>query len=481
MDTSVRPGEVLLGKYRVERVLGKGGMGLVVAARHLSLGELFAIKFLSTSTIENAEVIERFEREARAAARLRGEHVARVHDVGRMENGAPYMIMEYLDGSDLHALVRRRGPLPVEEAVAYVLQACDGIAEAHAAGIVHRDLKPANLFLIRRPNGSPCVKVLDFGVARQTGVEEVALTATGVMLGSPMYMAPEQIARSKSVDARSDIWAMGVVLYELLTARGPFQGQTVLELVAAILQEEPPRPSELRPDLPAALEAVILRCLRKRSEERFQSMGELAAALDEASRPAAAAVLAGGTVLLPGPARASAPSAPNLFVQPPAAPSLPMPVAPPMPMPVAPLASAPALARPPFASTPAIQASTNQAWGQTGYVQAAAPRPSGRFAVAIGAVAALVLLGGGGWFVLGRSSGPTPAADVPAASAAPVETAAPAPPPRETAPIAAIAAPEQAPAPSSAPSASAAPAAPPVKVQASRPSPPTKPHRPSLW
>ncbi|MFS8071764.1 MAG: serine/threonine-protein kinase, partial [Byssovorax sp.] len=282
MNTSVRLGDVLLGKYRVERVLGKGGMGVVVAARHLELGELFAIKLLLPSTVADPEVIERFIREARAAARLRSEHVARVHDVGRLESGAPYMIMEHLDGSDLRSLVRGNGPLPIDDAVTYVLQACEAIAEAHGVGIIHRDIKPANLFLIRRPNGSASVKVLDFGISKQTGVEEVELTTTGAMLGSPMYMSPEQIMRSKSADSRSDIWALGVVLYELVTGRGPFKAATVVELIAFVLQEDPEPPGQLRPDLPPAIESVILRCLRKQPGERFQSIGELAAALSEA-------------------------------------------------------------------------------------------------------------------------------------------------------------------------------------------------------
>ena len=272
-------GDILLGKYRVERVLGQGGMGTVVAARHLELGELFAIKLLLPSTLVHSEVVERFVREARATARLKSDHVARVHDVGRLETGAPYMVMEHLDGQDLKAIVRQQGALPIADAVTYVLQACDAIAEAHALGLVHRDLKPANLFLIRRPNGNTVIKVLDFGISKQTGTEEVELTATGAVLGSPMYMSPEQIAKSKSVDARTDIWAMGVVLYELLTGRGPFRAKTVLELAAQVLQEEPEPPRVIRPEISDALENVVVRCLRKKPEQRFQSINELVAAL----------------------------------------------------------------------------------------------------------------------------------------------------------------------------------------------------------
>ena len=207
------------------------------------------------------------------------DHVARVHDVGRLETGTPYMVMEHLDGQDLKAIVRQQGALPIADAVTYVLQACDAIAEAHALGLVHRDLKPANLFLIRRPNGNTVIKVLDFGISKQTGTEEVELTATGAVLGSPMCMSPEQIAKSKSVDARTDIWAMGVFLYELLTGRGPFRAKTVLELAAQVLQEEPEPPRVIRPEISDALENVVVRCLRKKPEQRFQSINELVAAL----------------------------------------------------------------------------------------------------------------------------------------------------------------------------------------------------------
>ncbi|EYF01657.1 serine/threonine protein kinase [Chondromyces apiculatus] len=279
MVAPVQPGDVLLGKYKVERVLGQGGMGVVVAARHQHLGELFAVKFLLPEALKDEEAVGRFLREARASARLKGEHVARVHDVGRLDTGAPYMLMEHLQGSDLKEVVRSRGPLPVEEAIAYVLQACDAIGEAHALGIIHRDLKPANMFLIRRPNGMPCVKVLDFGISKQITPDNVDLTRTGAMLGSPLYMSPEQMFRTKHVDTRSDIWALGVVLYELVTGTLPFLAQTLTEVVGLVLQEEPLLPSQHRPGLPPALDAVVSRCLQKKPEHRFQSIEELMQAL----------------------------------------------------------------------------------------------------------------------------------------------------------------------------------------------------------
>jgi serine/threonine protein kinase len=281
MDAPVLPGDVLLGKYRVERVLGQGGMGVVVTVRHVDLGQLYAIKFLRPAVLGHHEGLERFLREARAAAQLQSEHVARVTDVGHMENGAPYMVMEHLDGCDLKVFLARQGPLPIEDAVAYVLQVCDAIAEAHALGIIHRDLKPANLFLVRRRKGSACVKVLDFGISKLTGPEEIDLTNTNMALGSPLYMSPEQISKSKSVDGRTDIWALGVILYELLTGSSPFRTGSTFEVIAKVLQEEPRPLREVRPEVPEGIVAVVARCLRKRREDRFATIEELTEALEE--------------------------------------------------------------------------------------------------------------------------------------------------------------------------------------------------------
>jgi len=282
MASKVQPGEVLLGKYRVERVLGQGGMGVVVAARHVQLGELFAIKMLLPDALAHAEAVERFLREARAAAKLKGEHVARVHDVGSLENGMPYMVMEHLDGQDLKQVVKSRGGLPLSDATLFVYQACEAVAEAHANGIVHRDLKPANLFLTRRPNGSPCVKVLDFGISKEldpTNQMNSDLTRTGAFMGSPFYMSPEQMANIKAADTRTDIWALGVILYELIVGRVPFTAQAVTELVTKVLTTLPDAPSLKRPDVPPQLDAIVLKCLEKRAEHRFQSVQELMAQL----------------------------------------------------------------------------------------------------------------------------------------------------------------------------------------------------------
>lgn len=278
-DAVVAPGDILLGKYRVERVLGQGGMGRVVAARHLDLDELFAIKLMLPTGLESAEAVERFLREARAAAKLKGEHVAKVQDVGRLPDGTPYMLMEHLAGSDLRRLIREHGPLRVDDAVTYVLQACETLREAHALGIVHRDVKSANLFLTFRPNGTPCVKVLDFGISKQTSADAVGLTSTTLVGGSPLYMSPEQMRSAKYVDHRTDIWAIGIVLHELLTGATPFHAETITAVAGRVLQDDPEPPGQLRADVPPWLDAVILRCLAKHAGARFQSMDELMAAL----------------------------------------------------------------------------------------------------------------------------------------------------------------------------------------------------------
>jgi eukaryotic-like serine/threonine-protein kinase len=275
----VREGDVLAGKYKVERVLGVGGMGIVVAARHMQLDRRVALKFLLPHSLLKSTVVARFEREARAAVRLRSEHVARVIDVGTMESTAPYIVMEFLEGKDLGDIIEQGGPLPVDVAVDYLLQACEAVAEAHGLGIVHRDLKPRNLFVTTRVDGRPLVKVLDFGISKVTGGDDLSLTSTAEIVGSPNYMSPEQLRSARLADARSDIWALGAILYELLTGYVPFQAETLTQLCTMVLQD-PPRPlHDLRADVPVGVIHVIERCLEKDPDRRFQHVGELAAAL----------------------------------------------------------------------------------------------------------------------------------------------------------------------------------------------------------
>ncbi len=272
----VTAGTVIGGKYRVEREIGRGGMGCVLAAVHVQLEQPVAIKMLLADATIDPGVVARFLREARSAARLKSSHVCRVVDVGELDGGAPYMVMELLDGCDLHTFVRTRGPVPLAVAVDYVLQVTEALVEAHALGIVHRDLKPGNLFLTTGPNGAPLVKVLDFGIAKAAQDDPTqGLTNTVAIMGTPQYMSPEQLRASRDVDGRSDIWSLGVVLYQLVAGVLPWVCQNLTALVIEITTE-PHRPLLHQP---AELTAVIDRCLEKDPTKRYASIAELAAAL----------------------------------------------------------------------------------------------------------------------------------------------------------------------------------------------------------
>lgn len=300
-------GDVIDGKYRVDRVLGQGAMGCVVAATHLELGEKRAIKLMLPAGFDNEQARQRFRLEARAAASLRSPHVVTVHDVGELPNGTRYIVMEYLEGQDLGAVMRRRKILPVAEAIGYTLDVCDALAEAHGKGIVHRDLKPANLFLTRGHQNELLVKVVDFGIAKvqpSTDDEASPLTATAAVMGTPPFMSPEQVQASRNVDARSDLWSLGVILYYLVTGHRPFNGEMPMIFVS-IVSAEPRPPEEINPDIPPALSAVILRCLRKNPSDRYSSASELASALQSIARtltqarPLPAPGSEGGTMPLP--------------------------------------------------------------------------------------------------------------------------------------------------------------------------------------
>src|SRR5215468_5420690 len=262
-------GVVLAGKYRVERVLDQGGMGVVVKAMHLQLNQPVAMKFLLPEVLGNQQVVQRFLREAQAAVRLKSEHVARVIDVGTLETGAPYMVLEYLEGADLSSYPRSQ--LTIGGIIDLMLQACEALAEAHSAGIVHRDIKPANFFLTRGSDGAPLLKVLDFGISKAptTGSN---LTATQSVMGTPAYMSPEQMRSSRDVDHRSDIWSLGIVLYELLQGVPPYGGDTFSSMVIKVVTEPLPR---MTVALPGDLEAIVYRCLEKDPARRFQNVAEL--------------------------------------------------------------------------------------------------------------------------------------------------------------------------------------------------------------
>ena len=246
MDTEIptntpKTGDVFADKYVIESVLGIGGMGVVLAAKHMQLGERVAIKLMLPGAVTE-ENVGRFLREARAAIRIKSPHCVRVLDVAELANRTPYMVMEYLEGNDLSGILKERGPLPPHVAVDWTLQACEAIAEAHALQIVHRDLKPSNLFLQRVSTGHELVKVLDFGISKAgpSAEGEMVMTRTSVMMGSPLYMSPEQLISSKHVDARSDIWALGVILFELVTGAPPFNAETLPQLGALVLSGSAP-------------------------------------------------------------------------------------------------------------------------------------------------------------------------------------------------------------------------------------------------
>jgi serine/threonine-protein kinase len=276
----LRVGQVLVGKYRVERQIGRGGMGVVLAATHLQLEHQVAIKVLRRELLEDDKALTRLLSEARAAAKIRSEHVARVLDVGTLDNGSPFIVMEYLEGEDLADLLDRQGALEVPQAVQFLLQSCEALAEVHAAEMVHRDLKPGNLFIAQLPDGSPSLKIVDFGISKHIGpsAHNTAATTSAQVLGSPYYMPPEQM-RAEPVDERSDIWSLGAILFEMLTARPPFLGETLPEVYAAVLAQPAPRVTSLRPDVPPALDEIVQRCLDKDPTQRFCDVADLAEAL----------------------------------------------------------------------------------------------------------------------------------------------------------------------------------------------------------
>ena len=278
-----------IGKYVVERVLGIGGMGIVVAARHEHLGESVAIKLLHPKASNDLVQIERFIREARATVRIKSEHVVRVLDGGAdPASGAPFIVMEYLEGSDLGHLLDQHGPMGVPTAVDLMIQICEAVAAAHALGIIHRDLKPSNCFVTRRADGAPLVKVLDFGISKalsREGAPDPRLTETQAVFGSPTYMSPEQIRSSKNVDARSDVWSLGVGLFQMLTGKLPFVADTVPGLLASVVADPPFRVSVFAPDVPEEVEAVVLACLEKDVSRRIGSVAELAMRLAPFATP----------------------------------------------------------------------------------------------------------------------------------------------------------------------------------------------------
>ncbi len=286
-----RVGEVVAGKYRILSVLGQGGLAIVLSAMHEQLEERVALKILLPEWSDNEDVVARFLREGRASIKIHSEHVVRIFDVGETDTRAPFIVMEYLDGNDLAKVLTTKGALQIETAVDHIAQACEAMAEAHALSIIHRDLKPANLFLTHRADGSPCVKVLDFGISKigKRHSRTFAMTSPSMVMGSPHYMSPEQLQSSAAADERSDVWALGACLHELLAGEPPFQGDTAPELCAHVLTDAPPQLSALRADVPEGLQATVLTALEKEPSKRFPNVGELAKAIAQYGSPVAVA------------------------------------------------------------------------------------------------------------------------------------------------------------------------------------------------
>jgi serine/threonine-protein kinase len=275
-----QPGDILAEKYKVERVLGQGGMGVVLAARHLQLGDLVAIKLVLPELVQQSELMERFGNEARVARMLKSPHAGKVLDFGVLEpDNAPFIVMEYLEGRDLSRVLAADGPLPLTTAVDYVLQACVALAEAHSFGIVHRDIKPSNLFLTFGLDGHPVIKVLDFGIAKVLSNSQPQLTNTRGMMGSVLYASPEQLESAKNVDGRTDIWSLGVAFFELLTGQFPFMGDDIASIAVQVFSKPAKGIRELRPELPIAFEAIMARWLAKNRDERFPNISELSKTL----------------------------------------------------------------------------------------------------------------------------------------------------------------------------------------------------------
>jgi len=293
LSLKLDPGTIIDGRYRVDGILGEGGMGVVVVASHIDLGKRVALKLLRPELAVSESLLARFRREARAIAALSSEHTVRVYDVSPPGVSPAYMVMEHLRGADLGRRLQRAS-VDVAEAIDYVLQVCASLAEAHAVGIVHRDLKPANLFLARADDGSTVLKVLDFGISKVTGrlAGFADPTNSQSVMGTPTYMSPEQLDSKPDLDGRTDIWTLGVILFELLTGQLPFEGGTLPQLCVKIMREPAPRASTFRSLLPKGLDAIIARCLEKDPQRRFPTVLDLAAALAPYGEPSATSLVA---------------------------------------------------------------------------------------------------------------------------------------------------------------------------------------------
>jgi len=290
VSLQLRGGEIVDDQYEIGGLLGFGSTGFVFSARRLHFGDEVAIKILRPEFLWDGELVQRFIQNARAAVKIKSEHVARVLDVGQLPDGAPFIVMEKLRGRELSGALAGSGFLPIDTAIDYVLQACEALAFAHSVGVVHGDIQPANLFLEERPDHTEWIKVLDFGVANvtlpaETEGSDIPAGGATQALGSPVYMSPEQIRFTADIDGRADIWGLGCVLHELLTGEAAFDAPSLPELGAMILEREPARLRSLRSSVPHELEAIVARCLMKDRDQRFLDIAELAVALRPLASP----------------------------------------------------------------------------------------------------------------------------------------------------------------------------------------------------
>jgi len=314
----VQVSDVIDGKYELVRILGEGGMGAVWEGRHTRIGRRCALKFLHAELNQNSDIVARFIREAQAAAAIGSEHIVDVTDVGEIADGSPYLVMEYLEGSDFAGVLKAEGRLEPTRAARLVIQAARAVAAAHEQGIIHRDLKPENLYLTRREDGSEWVKVLDFGIAKfrdSLAKHAPNLTATGTVLGTPYYMAPEQARGAKDLSEQADIYSMGVILYELLCGEPPFTASSYNELIVLIATTDPRPARMLRPDLSEGLEHVIMAAMARDRQNRYRSMRQLIDALtpftEDARAPLPQTAIVTPAAGMPG---ATYPTPPGPFV-----------------------------------------------------------------------------------------------------------------------------------------------------------------------
>jgi eukaryotic-like serine/threonine-protein kinase len=279
--TAVVPAAIVAGKYRLTRMIGRGGMGSVWEGIHVTLGTRVAVKFIDAEHAASAEARRRFENEARAAATLRSKHVVEVYDHGLMDDGRPFIVMEFLEGEPLDKRVERLGRLPARDTARLITMVCRALAKAHAAGIVHRDLKPDNVFLVwDDEDGEDVAKVVDFGIAKFTDSKgPISATRTGSVLGTPYYMSPEQARGLRSVDYRSDLWSVGVITYRCMTGHLPFEGEAVGDVLVKLCTAPMPVPSQIASDVPPGFDAWFARALAREPAGRFQSAAELATSL----------------------------------------------------------------------------------------------------------------------------------------------------------------------------------------------------------